>query len=173
MSHQQSLAQTQFPKRRTIPPSRRTGAPKEELGPERYREAVPNSRVARWLFRVDAGTRTGLSLPVRPAVDRSWVLPLVHPGRGRNCSLPWTQSCDIPNVARVRGSRGLYRTQELHHLISLAVCRHRHRDHRRSGPWGCVAPCLEGRRGSLLQGAGAPSRRWGMPSEAREFSTEY
>ena len=65
--------------------------------------------------------------PRSSSVDRSWVLPLVHPGRGRNCSLPWTQSCDIPNVARVRGSRGLYRTQELHHFISLAVCRHRHR----------------------------------------------
>lgn len=72
-------------------------------------------------------TRTGLIAPRSSSCGPTWVLPLVHPGRGRNCSLPWTQSCDIPNIARVRGSRGLYRTQELHHFISLAVCRHRDR----------------------------------------------
>ena len=173
MSHQQSLAQTQFPKRRTIPPlpgyggaQRRTRAGAlQRSGPKQPGRSlvVP---CGRWTPNWAIAPRSSCCGPILGATAGS-------SRSGRNCSLPWTQSCDIPNVARVRGSRGLYRTQELHHFISLAVCRHRHRDHRRSGPWGCVAPCLEGRRGSLLQGAGAPSRRWGMPTEAREFSTEY
>ena len=164
MSHQQSLAQTQFPKRRTIPPSRRTGAPKEELGPERYREAVPNSRslvgCSVWTLDPELGYCSPFVLLWTDLGRYRWFIPV-----GVEIAV-----CPGLSLATYRMLRG---------YEAVGAC---------TGPRNCtisfpspfvaivIGPSSErssGLRGALLGGqtrflaprAGAPSRRWGMPTE--------
>jgi hypothetical protein len=136
-------------------PRRRTGAPK--LEPERYREAVPNGRVARRLFRVDAGPRTGLLAPCSSSCG-----PILGATAGSSRSASKLQSA-LDSVFRhtecCEGTRqsgpapdpGTAPFQFPRRLSPSSS------DHRRSGPRGCVAPCLEGRRRSFAPRAGAPS----------------
>jgi hypothetical protein len=139
--------------------SRRTGARK--LGPERYREAVPDGRVARWLFRVDAGPRTGLLAPRSSSCGPIWGATAGSSRSGSKLQsaldsvFRHTECCEGTRQSGPVPDPG---TAPFHFPRRLSPSSS---DHRRSGPRGCVAPCLESRRRSFAPRAGAPSRRWG------------
>ena len=96
-----------------------------------------------WSFRVDTGPRTGLSAPRASSCG-----PILGASAGSSRSGSKLQSAlhsvlRQTVIARVRGSRGLYRTQEPHHFLPLAVRRHRHRT---------IVGAVLGVRGALLGG---------------------